>query len=143
MRYRLVWQLPEGTTPNAQFLDNLPAGLTFLDDSTAKIAFVSNGAGITSSPSGAIPAIPGGCTVTGATANATVPPTPLPCTLADGNVGSDNSTSLDPDVYTTGTDPFFKFGTLVNADNDPDDEFVVVEFNALVDKCDGEQQRLR
>ena len=107
--------------------------MTFLDDSTAKIAFVSNGAGITSSPSGAIPAIPGGCTVTGATANATVPPTPLPCTLADGNVGSDNSTSLDPDVYTTGTDPFFKFGTLVNADNDPDDEFVVVEFNALVD----------
>ena len=71
--------------------------------------------------------------MTGGTANAPTPVAPLPCTLADGNVGSDNSTSLDPDVYTTGTDPYFKFGTLVNADSDDDLEYIVVEFNALVD----------
>ena len=136
VRYRLVWQLPEGTAPNTQFLDNLPAGLTFLDDGTAKMAFVSNdpAGGITSAAFGTlpIPAIPGGCTVTGATANATTPAT-LPCTLADANVGSSNSSSADPDSYAAGTDPFFKFGTLVNADSDDDLEYIVVEFNALVD----------
>ena len=53
--------------------------------------------------------------------------------LADANVGSSNSTSADPDSYATGTDPYFKFGTLVYADSDDDLEYVVVEFNALVD----------
>jgi large repetitive protein len=98
------------------------------------MAFVSNdpAGGITSAAFGAIPAIPGGCTVTGATANATTPAT-LPCTLANFNVGSDNSTSVNNDSYATGTDPFFKFGTLVNADSDDDLEYIVVEFNALVD----------
>lgn len=133
VRYRLVWAAPEGAAANVQIDDNLPTGLTYIDDGTATMAFVSNGAGFTSANFGAlpIPAIPGGCTVAGATADATTPAT-LPCTLADANVGSSNSTSADPDSYSPGTDPYFKFGTLTNDDRDADSEWIVVEFNALV-----------
>ena len=45
-RYRLVVSLPEGTSTNFQLRDLLPDGLTFLDDGTAKAAFVSNDTGI-------------------------------------------------------------------------------------------------
>ena len=66
-----------------------------------------------------------------------MPPTPasaaLPCTLPDANIGSDSSSTLDPDTFTTGADVFFKLGNLLNQDSDPDPEYVVVEFNALVD----------
>jgi LPXTG-site transpeptidase (sortase) family protein len=133
VRYRLVVPIPESTSPNFQVLDNLPTGMTFLNDGTATLAFVSNGPGISSTGVGIVPAIPGGCTVSGATVNATTPADPLPCSFAPGNIGSDSSTLADADAYTTGTDVYFKFGNLVNNDNDPDTEFVVLEFNALVD----------
>jgi len=132
VRYRLVVRLPEATATNFQMQDLLPAGMGFLDDGTSRLAFVTNGAGITSAAFDAVPAIPGGCTVNGNAANATTPAAPLPCVLADLNTGSDNSSSADPDVYGDGVDPFFKLGTLTNADSDADNEFVVVEFNALV-----------
>ena len=43
------------------------------------------------------------------------------------------------DVYDSGTDPFFWFGTLVNYDRDVDQEFVLVEFNALTMNVAGNQ----
>lgn len=131
VRYRLAVVVTEGQMTNFQLRDNLPAGLTYLDDGTARVAFISNGAGISSSPIGIVPAIPSGCTVTGN--SLVVLPSPLPCVLADENVGSTNSTSVDVDNYLSGTDPYFKLGTLLNQDNDGDSEYVVVEFNALVD----------
>ncbi len=139
VRYRLIAQLPEGTSTNFQIDDNLPGGLTYLDDNTARVAFVSNGAGITSANVGTlpVPAIPAGCNVNGVAANGSTPAGPLPCLLADGNVGSSSSTSADPDTYTTSTDPQIKLGTLTNSDNDADAEFVVIEFNALVDNNSG------
>jgi LPXTG-site transpeptidase (sortase) family protein len=132
VRYRLVTRLPEGTATNFQMQDLLPAGMGFLDDGTARVAFVTNGPGMTSAGYDAIPAIAGACTVPGNAANGTTPAAPLPCALPDANIGSDNSTAADPDAYGDGIDPFFKLGTLTNADSDADDEFVVVEFNALV-----------
>ncbi|MEZ0397354.1 MAG: sortase [Anaerolineales bacterium] len=133
VRFRIIVPIPEGTSPNFQVRDNLPNGLTFLDDGTARLTFVSNGAGITSSGVGIVQPIPVGCTFSGNTADANSPARPLLCALDDSNVGSDNSTVADPDSFATGTDVWFKLGTLLNSDSDADQEFVVIEFNALVD----------
>ena len=57
--------------------------------------------------------------------------------IPDDNVGADASNNTDLDTFSSGTDVFFKFGDLVNADNDADSEFVVVEFNAIVDNSAG------
>lgn len=132
VRYRLVVTLPEGTSDNFQIDDNLPGGLGYLDDGAARIAFISNGAGIVSSEVGSlpVPAIPVGCNVAGN--DLSVLPDPLPCVLADYNVGSTTSINSNTDNYSSGVDPQFKLGQMVNNDNDGDSEFVVVEFNALV-----------
>lgn len=132
IRYRLEAPIPEGTSPNFQIRDFLPTGLIFLDDNTAKVAFVANGTGITSTAVGAIVPAISGCTV--ATSPASLA---LPCTLADGSLGSDSSTATDPDAYTTSSDLYIKFGNVVNNDNDADVEYVVVEFNALIDNHSG------
>jgi LPXTG-site transpeptidase (sortase) family protein len=130
IRYRTVVRIPESTIENFQLRDLLPNGLLFLDDGTARLAFISNG-GITSAGRDSVPAIPNGCNLVGTTADATTPAV-LPCLLDDWNVGSSNSTTADPDVYNSGTDIYFKLGDLINPDLDDDGEFVVIEFNALV-----------
>jgi len=133
-RYRLVVPLPEGSSPNFQLRDNLPGGLIFVNDDTSTVAFVTDGAGISSTSIGSLPiaAIPGTCTVSGSSADGSTPAAPLPCTLDDTNVGSSSSTSSDPDSYGNGTDPRFKLGDLVNNDSDANLEYVVVEFNAML-----------
>ncbi len=127
VRYQLAVEIPEGTMDNLQFDDNLPNHLQFIDDGTATVAFVST-SGITSNDvAGALNlAVAAGANVVG---SAPVTPTFV---LADDNVGSTSSTSSDPDSYGSGTDPRFKFGQIINNDNDADSEFIVVEFNALV-----------
>lgn len=141
VRYRLVIPVPEGTSPNFQVRDNLPAGTTFLGDGTgaadadgtAKISFVSNGVGFSSSAYNSVQAISGPCRVIGNSADANFPARPLLCVLGDSNIGSDNSTTIEPDSFGTGTPVWFKLGTLTNKSNDADTEYVVIEFNALVD----------
>jgi LPXTG-site transpeptidase (sortase) family protein len=135
-RYRLVVVLPEGTSPNFQVRDSLPAGLTFLNDGTAKAAFVSSD-GIGSADVGTLP-VPGitdpDCQLVGSAADGTSPSIPAACApLADNNVGSTNQTDTDVDTFNTGDDVFLKLGGLTNVDSDGDPEFVVLEFNALVD----------
>ncbi|MBI5964972.1 MAG: hypothetical protein HY863_15950, partial [Chloroflexi bacterium] len=140
VRYRMSITLPEGSFTNFQIDDNLPGGLVYMDDGTARVAFISNGAGLSSADAGAlpVPAIPGACLVNGN--ETTAIPDPLPCALADFNVGIDTSIATDTDTqvsYTTGLDPQFKLGTLTNADTDADRELIIVEFNALVDNSTG------
>lgn len=136
VRYRLVVQLPEGTSANFQIRDNLPGGLNFLDDGTARLALLSNGAPIVSTePTGSTLglALGGGPFGSGPWVNGNDPTLVTPAyALPDQNVGSSNSLTVDPDTYGNGTDPFFKLGTLTNNDNDADAEYVIVEFNALV-----------
>ncbi len=128
VRYRLVAEIPEGTMTNLQFDDNLPSGLTFLDDGTSMVAFVSNGLGISSNDiSGSLNLGLG--TGPGVSGAAPVAPAFL---LPDDNVGSSTATGSDPDTYNNGTDPQFKFGEVINADSDADSEYIVVEFNAIV-----------
>jgi fimbrial isopeptide formation D2 family protein/uncharacterized repeat protein (TIGR01451 family) len=132
VRYRLIAQIPEGTLPNMRLSDGLPNGLTFLNDSSARVVFVADGAGITSSTlSGAgLSAAGNETTVASVTPTFALPDTAV---SASDSTNIANYTTNNNDTYNTGTDPIFKFGNVVNSDNDTNTEFVVVEFNALVD----------
>ncbi len=128
VRYRLVQPIPEGTSPNFQVHDYLPTGLIYLEDNTTTVGFVFDNQ-VNSAPVGTLPVPatdPAGCRI--ADTNAA-----LTCILADENVGSNTSTGSDPDSYGTSADPIFKIGNLTNNDSDASVEYVVIEFNALVD----------
>ncbi|MFN8480950.1 MAG: isopeptide-forming domain-containing fimbrial protein, partial [Kouleothrix sp.] len=133
VRYRLAVQLPEGVTPNFQVSDNLPNGISFVNDGTAKVAFVSNGSGISSAAAqtGAIPAVPCVNDTGNAATLAALPQSQVDCALVDANIST--SATLNTDTYSTGTDVRFKLGTLTNADSDSDAEYVVIDFNAVLD----------
>jgi len=122
VRYRITAQLPEGSFTNLQFSDNIPNGLQFLDDGTARFAFVSDEGGITSSSLTCV-------NYTGIAADTTsLPSTDVDCLLT-GAI----SDSADADSeFGNGEDVTFSLGDLTNADNDADNEFVVVEFNAMI-----------
>jgi uncharacterized repeat protein (TIGR01451 family)/fimbrial isopeptide formation D2 family protein len=133
-RYRLRVRVPEGAPKNFILRDNLPAGLQFLNDGTAKFAFVTN-AGMGMSSSTLDPSTLG-CTGVGGdpamiqlgdqTNIASITPAcPLPGSAVSDNVATDS------DAYLSGTDPFFKFGDITNTDNDLNEEYLVMEFNAL------------
>ncbi|MGQ0602867.1 MAG: beta strand repeat-containing protein, partial [Anaerolineales bacterium] len=120
-RYRLAVALPESTALNLQLRDNLPTGLRFLDDGTATVAFIcNNGAScISSSTLGTAPLITGSVVVT--------PTFALPGSAIGGG------------PFGSGVDPTFSLGDATNTDNDADQEFVVVEFNALTENVAGNQ----
>ncbi len=136
VRYRLVVQLPEGASPNFQIRDYLPGGLTYLDDGTARLALLSNGSPIASTePAGSTLglALGSGPFGTPPWVNGSDPTLVTPTyVLPDQNVGSSNSLTADPDSYGNSTDPYFKLGTLTNNDSDADAEYVIIEFNALI-----------
>jgi uncharacterized repeat protein (TIGR01451 family)/fimbrial isopeptide formation D2 family protein len=122
VRYRLTVTLPEGVSPFFKIVDNLPAGMTYLG--LPKIAFVSN-LGISSTAAGLsgaglnINSSVATCPSVGVCAGPT-PTFAFPPSLVTGG------------VFTSGVDPTFGFGTLTNNDNDADLEYVILEFNALV-----------
>ena len=118
VRFRLVTRIPEGSATNLRLLDNLPAGLQFLNDGTARVALVSSTAGnLTSSTlTGAGLAVAGDETTV-----AGIDPT---FTLPAG--------AISGAPFGNGTDPVFLLGNTTNDDRDANGEFVVVEFNALV-----------
>ncbi|PTX97490.1 hypothetical protein DB346_21075 [Verrucomicrobia bacterium LW23] len=123
VRYRLVWQIPEGTTYDLSFFDDLPSGLQFINDGTATLAFVSNGGGITST---------------------NVPSTHVSAFMTGNAVPMLGNTYSIPSTYiiTTGSDGgtiSFHMGDVVNSDSDADAEYVVIEFNAIVTNISGNQ----
>jgi len=144
VRYRLIAEIPEGTSPSLELFDELPVGMRFINDNMVRVAFVANGAGITSSAdAGGVPALGGpakaGLNYTGNETTVSALSL-LPGSgngLAIGTAGYDanvsTSRTANADVYNDGTDVYFKLGSVVNADNDADAEFVIVEFNALVE----------
>jgi uncharacterized repeat protein (TIGR01451 family) len=124
IRYRLQVLVPETTSAsNYTLTDLLPPGLQFLNDGTATLAFVSNG-GISSSTlnSSNCP----GLAVVGSEANvAGITPTcPIPSTAILPFFGQGS--------FPCGVSPSFNLGNIKNTDSDPDQEFIVLEFNALV-----------
>jgi len=121
VRYRLAVKLPEGQSTQFEMVDALPAGLTFLNDGTAKVAFVASGSGagsgIVSTAAGPYGALAGaGLQMVGAS-SAVTPSFVIP------------AVNITPGSFADGTDPVFHLGSLTNYDDDTDDEYVVLEFN--------------
>ncbi len=125
VRYRIQVALPEGTLTDFQIRDLMPTGLTFIDDGTSLVTFVSDNSAITSST-----LVGAGYYTAGNETNvASISPTDA---FGDGDVS--RNANNDSDNYTTsGRDVYFKLGDVVNTDNDANTEYVIVEFNALVD----------
>ncbi len=132
VRYHLVVMVPEAGYADAQLRDQLPAGLRFLNDGTAMVAFISNGPGLTSTTITSTLPNCAGLNITGASPNVT--PT---CPLPDAAVSS--SPTINDDTFASGTDPYFKLGDVLNSDSDVDSEYVVVDFNAIVENVSGNQ----
>jgi hypothetical protein len=135
VRYRLVYRIAEGMAANFRLEDDLLAGLLFLDDNTAMAALVSNDpvGGLTSSTLAGVGLIVAG--------NETNVAGSRPTFVLPDSAVSSNATDPNADAYVSGagTNVFFWFGDLTNADRDLDQEFVVVEFNALVENIAGNQ----
>lgn len=126
--YRLSVKIPEATMENFQIEDLLPAGLQYIDGS-AKVALVANNIGISSLAYGGIPGISGAGLLQNGDSPAGITPTFI---LPDPNVSTSSVPAIDDDNYSPGTNVFFRLGTIVNADNDADSEYIVIEFDALV-----------
>ncbi len=125
VRYRLAMQIPEGTSPDLAMFDRLPDNLQFLNDGSARFVFVST-SGLSSST--LVPAV----NLVGTAADpASVPSASVTGVLPDSAISSSRTTNAD--VYISGTDVYFKLGTITNtSENDLDLEYIIVEFNALV-----------
>lgn len=126
VRYRLATRVPEGQITDMRVFDSLPTGLQFLNDNTARIAFVSNGAGLSSSTLVGVP------TVNGSAAASATTPLSFGLPSAAIELGTGTLTCNPPGTFGSGTDVCFRLGNVSNADSDNDDEFIVIEFNALV-----------
>jgi len=136
LRYRMVVQVPEGTAPGAEICPTLPAGLRFVNDGSATIAFVANGGGggIDSSTfsGGPLDLVGGG-------ADAAAIAGLVPTRVVPGSAIRDGTGAMVPGgtVMAAGDSPCFALGDLTNSDRDDDREFVVIEFNAIVDNAAG------
>ncbi len=128
LRYKLLTLLPEGINTAVSLKDNLPAGFSYLNDGTTDVAFVANQTGISSS----IGVIGTGPQQTGnqGNVNALNPTFVLPASQISGGTGGGGA-------FVDGDKPVFTLGDLNNADRDPDQEFVLIEFNAVVDNVAG------
>ena len=119
VRYRLAVEIPKGVLTNFTITDNLPAGMKFLNDDTAKLALI-----------GTIPITPSDAALESAqiTGNAVTTPTFVIPTA-----------NITPTTFGDGTKPVFKLGTLTNTNDISTTQYVVVEFNALVLNVVGNQ----
>ncbi len=102
VRYRLAVELPEGGTQRFQLLDHLPAGISYLPGND-KLAIVS-----------------------------TIPMTGAPAGSSNSSLNIITNWATITGSATGQNVSFNNLGAYVNNDNDAGKEYVVVEFNALV-----------
>ncbi|SDJ13357.1 VCBS repeat-containing protein [Paraburkholderia steynii] len=130
IRYRVVALFAEGATNDYSLQITLQNGLSFINDGTTRIVFISNN-GITTDITDLITA--GVLNVTGNQSSAQAQP------IAANLSGAAPTGVLNPADITITTDAngneviTFHLGSLVNQDNDPDREGVSLEFNARVE----------
>jgi len=124
VRYRIETLLPEGVYTNLRIQDQLPTGLQFVDDGSAKIAFIRDTNMTTNNDDGKMTI----CGTFYATSLATTPS----CSI-DGT--RSNGTTFITRVQ-GGNDPYFLISDVTNNDNDANNEYIVIEFNAVVLKSD-------
>jgi LPXTG-site transpeptidase (sortase) family protein len=129
VRYRLVVDLSEGTTDAVEILDSIVTNMSYLNDGTTKVAFVSDSGGtcnVTSSDAAISGA--GLCVVGNQTILSSITPTfMLPSSAI---VNNDGGASASP--FPTGDDPLFSLGNITNNDSDDNEEYIIIEFNSLV-----------
>jgi VCBS repeat-containing protein len=118
VRYRMIVRLPEGDTTGASINATLPTGLQFMADGSATIAFIADGGIVSTTVSGG--AVVGSGASLGDPAIASIRPV--------APIGASQ-------ITVTGTSVTFNLGNLFNYDNDVGGEFVVIEFNAMVDNA--------
>ena len=112
VRYRLVATLAEGTIPDLKMVDSLPAGLTFLNNGNVKYGFSSDNSGsLVANLSG----LPTGCVQIGSS-NSINPGCNLPGSA----------------ITATGNTVTFGFGQLTNSESDINNEYIALEFDAIV-----------
>ncbi len=118
VRYQLVVQIPQSSSTDFQIVDQLPAGLSYLDDGTTTVGFVSaSGSALTSSD----PTINSltGLNFTGTSSNIT-PTAEFPSADISGGTGSGGA-------FQDGNHPVFSFSTVIDNDtNDANPEFIVL-----------------
>jgi VCBS repeat-containing protein len=123
VRFRMIVEIPENSPAyNASINAALPAGLKFLNDGTAAVAFISNNGIDSSTIAGG--AIVGGGTTLGSIASFR-PALAINAAQISGGINTGDGVS-------------FNLGNLFNNDVDivtTDAEFVVIEFNAMVDNA--------
>ena len=134
LRYRMVVQLPEGVVPGVELRPVLPAGLRFVNDGTVTVGFVADGAGIDSSTlAGTRIDLVGG----GADASAIASLRPVQVLPGSAIVDAGGTPIAPGTVMPAGAAPRLLLGDLTVADRDANREFVVIEFDAIVDNAAG------
>jgi len=115
VRYRMVVQIPRSTSPNFQLVDNIAAGMQYLNDNTTKVALVAHtGTNIISSTLGT------SASVSSDTVASVTPTFVLPGASISGGTAP-------------GVPPVFSLGNITNGETNAGTmEYVVIEFNALV-----------
>jgi fimbrial isopeptide formation D2 family protein/uncharacterized repeat protein (TIGR01451 family) len=135
LRLRMVVQVPEGTAPSAEIVPTLPAGLRFVNDGSVTLAFVANGGGVDSTTiAGSAFDLTGGG-ADAAAISAILPTQVMPGAAIVDGLGAPIASGT---VMAAGSAPRFVLGDLNNADRDADKEFVVIEFNTIVDNASGQ-----
>ncbi len=135
VRYRLVTLLPEGTSPDLQLRDAIPAGMRYMNDGTTRVAFVSQGAAVSSTDLG----IP----ILNPNINAAIGSVNLSVSGSSGlTIGTpdsyDSAVSSNKtnhtDSYASGGAVIFKLGEVVNTATEANasPEYIVLEYNAQV-----------
>ncbi|WP_246335774.1 beta strand repeat-containing protein [Azomonas macrocytogenes] len=128
VRFRAVVQVPEGNISGLVIQPNLASGYTYLGAAT--VALVSDG-GLTSN----IVTAPVADTSTGVFDD-------IESGLNSSNFGSRPIGSAPTQAITIvaaagGNPAYFDLGNIANLDNDPEAEYIVIEFNALVTNSAG------
>ncbi|MCZ8338715.1 MAG: Ig-like domain-containing protein [Burkholderiaceae bacterium] len=134
LRYRMIVEVPEGTTAGAELRLHLSPGLRFVADGTTTVAFVADGGGIDSSALAGVrlDKVGGGDGVPSVAS--IVPRERLP---GSAIVDSHGVPVPGCTVLPSGEGPRILLGDLENRDRDCGGEFVVVEFDAIVDNAAG------
>ena len=142
VRYRLVTTLGEGAAANFQIEDNLPTGMRFLNDGSANYVFISTGAAAITSTGITNIAGLAGTTIQGSTATVlALTSAQITGTFNDNNISTTiaGTGTGDATLYNSGQPVFFRLGNLSNSDSDVDNEYVVIEFNAVVENIQANQ----
>lgn len=126
VRYRLVLDIPQTTMQDLVLQDLIPAGLQFVDDGTAAVAFVSSNGNVIASSTLSGPGL--GVTDLNATPTFVLPSSAVssaPFGLAK--------------AFGNGADVYFRLGDVTNADTTGAAESIIIEFNARVTNTPGNQ----